>query len=78
MARDLALQVDEPGFHELMDKQREQSRLHWKGSGEREISEAYRQLSAQGMATVFQGYERLETDSSILALVRDGEIVTRG
>ncbi len=76
MARDLTLMVDEPGFNELMDKQREQSRMFWKGSGEREISEAYRQLSAQGIATVFRGYESLETDSSILALVREGELVT--
>ncbi len=77
MARDLALTVDEPAFNELMDKQREQSRMFWKGSGDREISEAYRQLSARGIATVFRGYEGLETDSSILALVRDGEMVAQ-
>ena len=77
MARDLALYVDEPGFNELMDRQREQSRMFWKGSGERELSEAYRQLSAQGVSTVFRGYERLEADSSILALIQDGEMVTQ-
>ena len=77
MARDLAFQVDEPGFHELMDRQREQSRMFWKGSGEREMSEAYRQLSAQGITTVFKGYEDVETNSSILALIRDGEIVAQ-
>jgi alanyl-tRNA synthetase len=75
MARDLRLYVDEPGFHELMEKQREQSRMYWKGSGEREISEAYRQLSARGVSTLFQGYERLDAASSILALVRNGEMV---
>ncbi len=77
MARDLGLYVDEPGFNELMDRQREQSRMFWKGSGERELSEAYRQLSAQGTATVFRGYERLEADSSVLALIRDGEMVAQ-
>ena len=77
MARDLALYVDEPGFNELMDRQREQSRMFWKGSGERELSEAYRQLAAQGVATVFRGYERLESDSSILALIQDGAMVTQ-
>ncbi len=75
MARDLNLHVDEPGFHELMEKQREQSRMCWKGSGEREISEAYRQLSARGVSTLFQGYERLDAASSIMALVRNGEMV---
>jgi alanyl-tRNA synthetase len=77
MARDLALTVDEPAFNELMDKQREQSRMFWKGSGDREISEAYRQLSVQGIATVFRGYDSLDADSSILALVRDGEMTNQ-
>jgi alanyl-tRNA synthetase len=75
LARDLAFHVDEPGFHELMDRQREQSRMFWKGSGDREISEAYRQLSAQGITSHFRGYEGIEIDSSILALVHDGEMV---
>ncbi|MDY0039013.1 MAG: alanine--tRNA ligase [Desulforhabdus sp.] len=73
MAKDLALQADEQGFERLMDKQREQSRKHWKGSGEREISEAYRQLSIQGVKVEFLGYESLEADSSILALIKEGE-----
>lgn len=73
MAKDLSLQADEAGFERLMEKQREQSRKHWKGSGEREVSEAYRQLSAQGVKTEFLGYESLEAESSILALVREGE-----
>jgi alanyl-tRNA synthetase len=73
MARDLSLRVDEPEFHVLMDKQREQSRMHWKGSGEREISEAYRQLAARGVSSRFIGYESLEAESTVLALVADGE-----
>lgn len=75
MARDLTFQVDEGGFNQLMDRQREQSRLYWKGSGERELSEAYRQLAGQGVATVFRGYEDLETDSSIVAVIQDGVMV---
>jgi alanyl-tRNA synthetase len=77
MARDLAVTVDEQGFHELMEKQREQSRMYWKGSGERELSEAYRQLSAQGISSAFLGYESLEAGSTVLALVRDGELVSQ-
>lgn len=75
MAQDLAFQVDQAEFESLMEKQRRQSRLHWKGSGEREISEAYRQLSAQGVKTEFLGYEFLETESPVLALVREGKLL---
>lgn len=74
-ARVLSFQVDETGFHELMERQREQSRKHWKGSGEREISEAYRQLGAKGIQSLFRGYETLETDSTILALVSEGQLM---
>jgi len=69
--RDFAFRVDEAGFQELMEKQREQSRLHWKGSGEREVPEVYRQLSALGFKTVFLGYENLEARSKVVAVVRD-------
>ncbi len=73
MARGLNLGAEEAEFNQLMEKQREQSRSHWKGSGERELSEAYRQLGARGVKTEFVGYDRLETESSIVALVRQGE-----
>ncbi len=73
MARDLHFMVDEPGFQELMDKQKEQSRLHWKGSGEREVSEVYRQLSSRGVSTRFVGYETLTARSAVIAVIQDGQ-----
>lgn len=76
MGRDLELQADEAGFEALMEKQREQSRIHWKGSGEREISEAYRQLAARGVKTEFVGYDNLEVRSEVVALVRDGVAIS--
>ncbi|MBC7360574.1 MAG: alanine--tRNA ligase, partial [Desulfacinum sp.] len=75
MARKMGMGVDEAGFEERMEKQREQSRKHWKGSGEREISEAYRSLSSQGVRTEFVGYQQLEAQGRIVALVRDGNMV---
>jgi len=75
MARDLEFKVDEAGFADLMEKQKEQSRMHWKGSGEREVSEAYRQLSAEGVSTRFVGYDTLSAQSTVAALVRDGQAV---
>ncbi len=75
LARDQHFQVDEPGFQELMDRQKEQSRMHWKGSGDREISDVYRQLSARGVSTRFVGYETLTARSAVIALTREGQSV---
>ncbi len=75
LARDISLRVDEPGFNELMEKQREQSRKHWRGSGERDVSEAFRALSARGVKCEFTGYEAVEGESSIVALIVDGVTV---
>ncbi|MDY6908392.1 MAG: alanine--tRNA ligase [Thermodesulfobacteriota bacterium] len=75
MARKLHFQVDEEGFAERMQKQREQSRKHWKGSGERELSEAYRKLSADEVRSAFLGYDRLEAESRVAALVVEGRLV---
>ncbi len=76
MGRDLQMETDEAGFNELMEKQREQSRLHWKGSGERDVSEVYRHLAAEGVVTKFLGHESLEGESSIRALVHGGQPVS--
>ncbi len=73
MSRDIGLQVDEAGFQALMEKQRELSRAAWKGSGDREISDVYRQISVRGTTTAFLGYETTEADSEIIAMISGGE-----
>ena len=75
MARDLRLQVDETNFQTLMDRQREQSRMHWRGSGERELAEAYHELGVEGVKCEFLGYDRLQASAPVLALVKDGRRV---
>ncbi|RLB05481.1 MAG: alanine--tRNA ligase [Deltaproteobacteria bacterium] len=75
LARDKGFDVDHAGFEERMEKQREQSRKHWKGSGERELAPAYRKLGAKGTKTTFLGYEQLTAKSKVVALVKDGELV---
>jgi alanyl-tRNA synthetase len=42
VGREEGLVVDEAGFNRAMERQREQSRKSWKGSGEQEIPEIYR------------------------------------
>ena len=73
MSRELGFTADEAGFQELMEKQREQSRAHWKGSGDREISDAYRLLATKGTAVKFVGYELLDANSPIIAMISGGE-----
>src|SRR5208337_3222846 len=73
MSRDIGLQADEAGFQALMEKQRELSRAAWKGSGDREISDVYRQISVRGTTTTFLGYETTEADSEIIAMISGDE-----
>ena len=73
MSRESGFQVDEAGFHDFMEKQRDQSRAAWKGSGDREIGEAFRQLSTRGINTDFLGYETTQADSEIIAMISGGE-----
>jgi alanyl-tRNA synthetase len=73
MSRELGFQVDEAGFHSLMEKQRELSRAAWKGSGERQIPEVYRQICTRGITTTFLGYETTQADSEIIAMISGGE-----
>jgi len=75
VAKKLRLGVDEAGFQQLMARQREQSRKHWRGSGERELGEAYRQLGAAGVRTEFLGYQQTAAQSEVVALIRDGNRV---
>ena len=73
MSRELGFQVDEAGFHSLMEKQREMSRAAWKGSGDRQIPEVYRQICTRGVTTTFLGYETTQADSEIIAMISGDE-----
>ena len=69
--RDQNLSIDQEGFQAHMDRQREMSRQAWKGSGDREIREGYKTLMARELKNVFTGYDTLETQSHIIALIQD-------
>jgi alanyl-tRNA synthetase len=64
--------VDEAGFEACMEKQREQAREHWKGSGEERVSAVYKNLHGQGLRTTFTGYDEQTAYSVITALLQDG------
>jgi alanyl-tRNA synthetase len=74
--RDKGLSLDQEGFQSHMEHQREMSRQAWKGSGDREIQDGYKALMARDLKNRFNGYETLETTSSIIALIEKGQEVS--
>ena len=66
--REDGLILDLEGFEEHMGRQREASRQSWRGGADGEAPPVYQEL-AQWPATQFLGYESLEGDSTILALI---------
>jgi len=66
--REEGLVLDLEGFEDHMRAQREASRQSWKGGPGEEIPAVYQEL-AEWPPTRFLGYDALEADSAILALI---------
>ncbi|KAB1442199.1 alanine--tRNA ligase [Pseudodesulfovibrio senegalensis] len=63
------LSVDEPAFEALMDEQKQRSKKAWKGSGEKDVASTFQVLLEESMTSEFTGYETLEDESTIVALL---------
>ena len=61
--------VDEEGFLEHMQAQRERARAAWKGSGEKDLAGRFKGLLEEGVQSEFVGYDSLKADSRIVALM---------
>ncbi len=72
VARDEDLRVDVSGYEKAMARQRTLSQESWKGSGEDEIPEAFRNLQARGVTSRFVGYETLSSKADVVALIVEG------
>ena len=72
VAREEGLEVDVAGYEKAMAGQRAKSQESWKGSGEEEIPEAYRKLTAEGFTSRFVGYGTLRSSSMIKAILMEG------
>ncbi len=78
------ISVDEKGFETHMEKQREESRKHWKGTGDQVLAAEWYQLTDQlkkaGKLPEFVGYEHLEATGETLAVIpsqaEDGSLLT--
>jgi len=64
--------IDEPGFETCMERQREQAREHWKGSGEEGIAAIHKTLHNRGIRTAFVGYDEKCSYGTISSLLREG------
>lgn len=67
------IQVDEKNFEIAMEKQREDSRKSWKGSGEQALDSRWQEiaseLKAKNQLPNFVGYEELEAKGKVLSIV---------
>lgn len=76
IARDVAaendLTIDEAGFHKEMEMQKVKARASWTGEGAA-AAPVYRELSQRFKSTEFTGYESMESESTVLAIINNGE-----
>ncbi|MDY6862181.1 MAG: alanine--tRNA ligase [Thermodesulfobacteriota bacterium] len=69
--------LDEDGFQKAMSLQRDLARKSWKGSGEKELKDVYKDIIKKGVDTEFVGYGLKEIESKILSLLRDNNVISR-
>jgi len=73
--REEGLAYDQAGFQAQMEEQRQKSKQSWQGIGEGKAKEIYRRIVNEGTGSTFTGYEDLQSESKILKLIRDDEVV---
>ncbi|WP_026379646.1 alanine--tRNA ligase [Afifella pfennigii] len=69
--------VDLAGFTDAMDRQRQEARASWAGSGEAATEEVYLALKEEHGASEFLGYSTETAEAAVLALVHEGKPVER-
>jgi alanyl-tRNA synthetase len=74
IAMDAGLRIDEDAFHREMEIQRERARASWVGE-EEAVASIYRELISEIGKTEFIGYETLESESVIKAILKDGKLI---
>ena len=69
MLRELGLSIDLQGFEKCMQEQKDRSKAHWKGSGDSVKDGDFNALLSEYGENEFVGYECINTESKILALL---------
>ncbi|MEM9206671.1 MAG: alanine--tRNA ligase [Pseudomonadota bacterium] len=68
-----SISVDVEGFNTAMDKQKADARAAWAGSGDTATDDAWFSVRNSVGATEFVGYETLEAEAVVTAIIVDGE-----
>ncbi|MGW1173331.1 alanine--tRNA ligase [Kitasatospora sp. NPDC002543] len=76
-ARDAGLAVDEDRFTALLAEQQKRAKAGGKAKTAEALrhQDAYRELSSRHGRTDFTGYDRLDTEATVLGLISDGTVV---
>jgi alanyl-tRNA synthetase len=78
IAKDVAaeydLRIDEPGFHKEMETQKSKARASW-SAGEVAVAPVYKELFQQYPKSDFVGYDAIEAEATVQAIIRNGVIV---
>ncbi len=69
MLREKGLTVDTETFDRLMKEQKERAKAAWKGSGDMKAEGDFKELLEEFGKNEFVGYETLQTNSKVLALL---------
>jgi alanyl-tRNA synthetase len=68
-AQEEGLTLDRAGFDEALRSERERGQASWKGDLAAGFREEYQELADAGVRSAFDGYDRLELDTRIVALI---------
>ncbi|MGE5548113.1 MAG: alanine--tRNA ligase [Solirubrobacterales bacterium] len=70
-----SIAVDTDGFNAAMERQRAEARKAWSGSGEAATESLWFEVREAHGATEFLGYDAIEAEAKIVALVENGKSV---
>ena len=74
LARDNELELDRVGFEFEMDKQKEEARKSWLGSGDNKTDTIWFNVSSKCNSTEFLGYQSLESSAEISKIIHKNKI----
>jgi alanyl-tRNA synthetase len=75
IVREKGMTIDLAGFEQSMKDQRKRAREQWKGEMGEGIPPLYQGVIAEGIVTLFVGYETLLASSEILRIIKSNQFV---
>ena len=73
LADEQGMSVDEKGFHEELEKQRQRARRAWKGEVQQKEKKVYEKI--KDLPSEYVGYDLDKTEAKVVAIFKSGEII---